>query len=37
MELFDNEEIIFDEQSDANVLMSDEEINKKYRDGEIRI
>lgn len=37
MTLFKDEEISLDGQVEKQVTMSDEEINKKYRDGEIRI
>ena len=37
MRLFENEEISIDSQDLQNVVMSDDEINKKYRAGEIRI
>jgi hypothetical protein len=37
MNLFEDEIIILDEKMAQNITMSDEEINKKYRDGEIRI
>lgn len=37
MDLFDGELIVTDDEVLGNVSLSDEEINKKYRDGEIRI
>ena len=37
MELFDGELIVPESEVVASVTLSDEEINKKYRDGEIRI
>jgi len=37
MNLFDNEKIVPDGKVAQNITMSDDEINKKYRDGEIRI
>jgi len=37
MELFNDEKISFDGKAVQNITMSDDEINKKYRDGEIRI
>jgi len=37
MDLYENEELIFEAPDYSGVLMSDDEINKKYRAGEIRI
>ncbi|TRN17442.1 DUF262 domain-containing protein [Vibrio fluvialis] len=35
--LVDNEKVIFEESNDINVSMTDDEINNKYIEGEIRI